>query len=518
MTHPAADPYHSVRTPTAYVGRLAALERVGRSLNATLDMDQNLDQIVREAVANTSATQASVLVTTQPAGRLHLYACCGYTTEEQRALAARAQQGQSLADRVLATGQVQASGENQDLPSAPARLAVPIRYGEQIVGVLDLQDETEGVFDDGSRQFASVLAEQAAVAIGSSWRYTEQVRREAAARRRLAQLGDLIAISHVLHTGQELDELLDQVVQAIPDTGGFNVVLLSLVESGNGVLRRVAAAGIPLADFRALQEVKQPLSAFERLLQPQYRISASYLIPHQEAQAWEQVLDVYVSLSESLPPGPGQWHPRDMLLVPLHDSKGDPQDGRVPGRAEIEILELFAGQAALAIESARLYNELELRVQQRTEELATALRRQASEANKTRAILESISDAVIVCDVQGEVILANPATTRVLDLPVEVLLGRRLDACTSFAGLLPSQAAMAGAILEAARAARRSLERGQALVHTVFQAAGRSTPGFRSWNGRWGRLPRSPVCRLPGRWTPWWPCSATSPTRPSCRA
>src|SRR5205807_2467196 len=66
---------------------------------------------------------------------------------------------------------------------------------------------------------------------------------------------------------------------------------------------------------------------------------------------------------------PGGWHPQDMLMVPLFSprqktllgilSLDDPEDGKIPTLESIEMIELFANQATIAIDSARIFQERE---------------------------------------------------------------------------------------------------------------------------------------------------------------
>jgi PAS domain S-box-containing protein len=65
-------------------------------------------------------------------------------------------------------------------------------------------------------------------------------------------------------------------------------------------------------------------------------------------------------------------------------------------------------------EIRRRAEELDRRVLSRTRDLTEALRHTQSEANKTQAILESISDGVIVFDQSARAIVANPAACAIL--------------------------------------------------------------------------------------------------------
>ncbi len=66
-------------------------------------------------------------------------------------------------------------------------------------------------------------------------------------------------------------------------------------------------------------------------------------------------------------------------------------------------------------------------VQERTQELANSLIRERIEASRSQAILESIADGVIVFDVNGSAIIANPSSTHLLELPGEKLVGVTVD-------------------------------------------------------------------------------------------
>ncbi|MBN1642735.1 MAG: GAF domain-containing protein [Anaerolineae bacterium] len=486
---PSPETDDTAQANQARIAELIALQRIGRELNSTFDMGQILDLLIREVVSLTPATHGSVLLHEPQTAELLPSAWYGYDQAQIDAIR-RVERvpERGITYRVLTTGQPAVVDDvRRDpayialLPTSRSELAVPIRYGTEIVGVIDLESPSLGAFHPEHQRFVEAIAEQAAIAIGNAQRYAEQVAREDAARQRSAQLRDLIEISHILHSEHALDDVLDRIVQAIPATGGFRVAVLSLVEGTPPVVRRVAAAGIPLDVFQALQEVRQPLEDLVQVFQEQYQISQSYFLPHQERGQWEIGLSPYTLLRERDEWQEGDWHPDDVLLIPLRDSHGrlmgwlsvdDPFDARVPTVESIEVLELFANEAASAIENARLYDEQELRVRKRTAELAHAMRRQALEIEKTHAIVESISDAVLVFDQGGVAILANPAHAVVLGLPPGALLGHHLEE-EHFARALPKDQEMLAAVFRTARDAREALAAGQDVVHTVFRAARR---------------------------------------------
>jgi PAS domain S-box-containing protein len=70
---------------------------------------------------------------------------------------------------------------------------------------------------------------------------------------------------------------------------------------------------------------------------------------------------------------------------------------------------------------------LDLLVQERTKELAGALSRERIDAGRTKAILESIADGVVVFDLRGKAIIANPSTGTLLDLDHTSLIGSSVE-------------------------------------------------------------------------------------------
>ena len=187
----------------------------------------------------------------------------------------------------------------------------------------------------------------------------------------LIALQRLFEISTALRSDLGLEEVLDRIAQAIPDTVGFNIALLSLAEGDPPHLRRVASAGIPLAAFQQMQQYRPPLMHYRRVMREEFRISNSYFLPHHRAADWEPdvVRHTIIEMPEKVQPD--HWHPDDVLLVPLIGSDStlvgllsvdDPQNGKIPDRSKIETLELFAAQAALAIENARLFEEAQRRL------------------------------------------------------------------------------------------------------------------------------------------------------------
>ncbi len=71
--------------------------------------------------------------------------------------------------------------------------------------------------------------------------------------------------------------------------------------------------------------------------------------------------------------------------------------------------------------------ELDRRVEERTRDLSAALARELVEAGRSQAILEGIADGVAVFDTSGNAIVANPALSVLMDVPIDHLKNTTLD-------------------------------------------------------------------------------------------
>jgi PAS domain S-box-containing protein len=144
---------------------------------------------------------------------------------------------------------------------------------------------------------------------------------------------------------------------------------------------------------------------------------------------------------------------RDILIVPLglglHGEIGvlvaGSERADFPRQTEELILSVAANQTAIGLQEARLRSEqkrvsseLDLRVAQRTTELASAnekLRKEMadrkhavedlrSSEEKHRVIVEAAHDVVVSMDEAGTILLANPATRRIFGYDPDEIVGK----------------------------------------------------------------------------------------------
>lgn len=97
----------------------------------------------------------------------------------------------------------------------------------------------------------------------------------------------------------------------------------------------------------------------------------------------------------------------------------------------LRLLTSSANQIAIGIYNAQLYQQMEQQYLHRHE----MQQRQEQAVSQSTAILQSLSDGVIVCDRSGSVLTANLAAEKILDRPIDELVTWDLgDLLRRFAG------------------------------------------------------------------------------------
>ncbi len=397
------------------VEELTALSAIGQELNATLEPNRIFSVVLAEALQVTGADYGFISMIKEETGWLEVRATQGLTPEEVRQVSAiPIQMGQGITGRAAESGtpalanDVSQNPEYVELrPGIRSEIAVPIQYAQSVVGVINLESRQINAFMNEHVSFLKALAAQAAIAIGNALRLEEYRERGELSRRRAEQLTNLFQIGQAFRSDQPLDQVLDDVVHAIHETAGFEVAVLSLLEGEPPHARPVAAAGIPISTFEEMKKSQPAWSQFDGALQEQFRISQSYYVP-MEAQSATAELETFYApgANPTEPRRPGFWHPDDMLFTLLRGTGArilgyitvdSPTDGRVPWQATIEALELFANQAAIAVENAYLFADLQQRLNNLT--LFNEVGRSISTKLDLDALLSTVLDAA--CELVG---------------------------------------------------------------------------------------------------------------------
>ncbi len=375
------------------IQELSGLQKVNRELNSTLVLDVIIKTVMEEAIRATGANFGNLSLYDHQTSQLKTYVHAGWPQEAIEQLP-NITKNTGVIGRVLRQKTPELIEDVTKDPDyipfpIPARsiMIVPIKLAGtaidssaeassaiesiaevgDIEGIINLESKRVAAFSHEQLQYVQALADQAAIAIRNARAYATQVqeRREAAARAR--QLGKLSEINRAFRANQPLEYILEEIAFAVQETAGFNVVLISVVKKDT--LRRITSAGIPLPIFNKARQQYQPVELVQDMMRPEFKISETYFIPAEKSKTWRNEYDVFVdSAYANIEEADDKaWHKEDFLLVPLNDSEGNmigllsvdaPVSGKRPTLQEITVLELFANQAATAIENTNLFQEL----------------------------------------------------------------------------------------------------------------------------------------------------------------
>lgn len=179
---------------------------------------------------------------------------------------------------------------------------------------------------------------------------------------RLPAIRRLHQLTARLSSGGSLEDTLQAVADGVVEGVGFRVAAVNVVHL-DGTFEAVAVSGSDEARD-ALLGRREPADCFDVEFARAEEWGALRFVPHdrlppEEVVGWVPDLPV--------PDDPDAWHPLDALFAPLLGASGElvgmlsvdlPEDGRRPGLAQRELLEMFAGQAGIAIANARLTEQL----------------------------------------------------------------------------------------------------------------------------------------------------------------
>lgn len=393
------------------VQQLTALQRISRQLTGTLSLDRILSFALNEALRATPADQGYIAlregakddleVENAETGKLVGYialhevneerpfqviAAAGYDGDDKNALmGVRLGNGGFAALEALSCGEPipfdeLAVDDRLDGigPVVASALAMPIFYEDQIVGVVNLHSQTPRAFNHDTLEFVRAFADQIALALGNAQRYQEQVRQRELLQQRASMLNEVLSIGQVMRADRSLEEVLEQIAFSIIEVTRYRTVLFNLVDPDDSeMLRVVTGAGVPLADLERLRSVKWPILLAQRFLDKRFRVGRSFFVPTMAMQDITSGIDLSeFSVTNVVGEhAPNEWQIDDALFIPLYSTRAqflgllsvdDPYDRQRPTRRALEPLEIFADQAAIAIENTSLLREERIQAEQMT--------------------------------------------------------------------------------------------------------------------------------------------------------
>jgi signal transduction histidine kinase len=330
----------------ARCARLELLQQVSSALHSTLDPQEALDLILREAIRLVRASSGAVALLNPTSGFLEVQAAHGLPPE---AATARRRVGEDLAGWVVRTGQPTRVGDVRadkrclaGFPAVRSQMAVPLAVRGEVRGVLNVDAERLDAFTAADQELLEALAAPAARLILNTWLH-EQLRLKA----RLFET--LASVSQTINSTLNLDDTLQVITREATVLMRARMSSLLLLDDGRTGLDLRASAGAGPAYLE-----KPRLSVDDSLVGAVIRRKKPVQV--ENVQVSGQYQNVALARSEGLV---------SLLSVPLlfrgeaigvlNVYTGAPYHF---SNEEITILSALAGLSAIAIEKARLYERL----------------------------------------------------------------------------------------------------------------------------------------------------------------
>lgn len=272
-----------------------------------------------------------------------------------------------------------------------SELAVPLQVGDRVIGVLNVESDRIDAFDTIDQQMLVTLADIAAVALESARAYRAEQQR-ASEQAALHKLGLALVIEH------DPAAIVSRIFLELGDLLGIETAVVSIL---NQSVEELVLYGVDRGS---------PIPS-QRL--PLHGLSLSSHV----IRTGQPLLISDISKDDLPVPGiqygdrTASWlgvplRVEDRIIGLINIQSYTPN---VFGPAEVRLLTQIAAQVAPVLENAQLYQALRDHVSHLEDQVRSRTGELQAERDRTRAILESAAEGVIVTDLIGTIEYMNSA-------------------------------------------------------------------------------------------------------------
>ena len=342
----------------ARVARLAAVQKINSVVNSSLDLSDTLTQTVNVVAEVTHADVCSLFLYDETSNRLVLGATSGLNPAAVGSMSLEI--GEGIAGTAAQEGRPVAIRDGwldprfkvvPDLQEEPyhGMLSVPIILFtvNKLIGVLTLQEKVVREFTEDEIAFTETVSGQIAIAIENARLYemTDEKLRE-----KVTQLSTLRHVTASLVSTVDRSEALDMIVQHAMTLTGADMSSIFELDTASQELKIVAHRGLSESYLNIRLQVGEGAIGLA--------VQSGQPIVVQDAHSDPRLQTVASWVAEE-----GY---RAMCSVPLISHNNVlggisvyTREQRRFSHDEVELLAAFANDAALVIDKARLYEEME---------------------------------------------------------------------------------------------------------------------------------------------------------------
>jgi len=397
------------------VEKFELLYDISRRLSSSLDLDRVLKDILALTIPSVGATSGSMIVldesgqarrhtlikkelgtpvTEQAVGQILEKGLAGWVVQRKK--------GAIVSDTRDDERWLALTDEHRATRSA---VAVPLLRQERVVGVLTLVHPEPNRFDEEHLDLLLSIANQSAIAVENARLYenvTERMREATA----------LHKVSNLLMRTLNLDQVLERVLDILQRTFGYLDCAILLVEEETGELEVKAVRGdLQEAVGRMRFKIGEGIAGWVAAR----RTALNVPDVSQDPRCVEGVEQTGSEMAVPMIAGDSVIGVLDVQRAEANAFSDD----------DLRVLSSVAAQAGIAIERARLYAA--------ERRLRAAI---AEERAKLEAVIKGASDAIIVTNEGGRVVLMNPAAEQVFDAEPGTWVDRPLETVVENADFL----------------------------------------------------------------------------------
>lgn len=284
-------------------------------------------------------------------------------------------------------------------------LLAPVRIGNEEVGMFIInRGPDKDVFSDWEVNQIFELMDKIRKVLEDNYLVKE-------ANLKLKQLSRIFELGNEIKLDLNLDDILAHITRSIRKTLGWNDIAVLRSNEFKKIYHPISKIGfdfkkdIPLNIFN---EIK--FNDVDRFLMNCKKIGHSYFYDTHPVMVngdGTGFLDEVVT----------EWHDEDLLIIPIETRNNqvgffvirDPVDRMKPTLDKVISLEYYANQAAVAIENAILYENLQ------------------SSEERYRTLAETMTLSLVACSPTGKILYVNPAFENLASLSKKVLLSKPLS-------------------------------------------------------------------------------------------
>ncbi len=375
--------FQELQARTQELGRsveeLKALGEVGRAVSSTLDLETVLKTIVSRAVELSGTSSGLIYEFDEPTQEFHLRA--SYRMEEELVEVLRATPirfgegaaGQAAASR--APVQVADVLDEQQYGVARIRsiverlgyrsfLAIPLLLEDRILGSLNVHRREPGRFPPEVVNLLQTFASQSTLAIQNARLFREIEEKGRELEHLSRNIEQLYRLSAAMQEPLSLKEELGGVLNAARQVVGIDRLFVWALTAEEKSVRAVAAAGYKEEELKEMEGAQIPLAEAGAIYKA-YREGGT--LNYGEHNPWPSEL--------RLKPPASEWkfmRTRSFAVIPML-ARGrrvgflianNKESRRSVAPRQVELLQTFASHAAVAVENARLFREIEDKSQQ----------------------------------------------------------------------------------------------------------------------------------------------------------